>query len=94
MPAPGYRPDLEHRSRAPISCPRTTPQRGGGDPLPDSVGVHSRSHPMSGQHTSAPGEAKGRAEPRSLGGARLRRGRRGDRRVPEERKAAEGVGER
>src|SRR6059058_2581157 len=60
-PASGYRSDLEHRSRAPISCPRTMPQRRRcGDPLPDSVGVHSpRSHSMSGQHTSAAGPSQG-----------------------------------
>src|SRR5438046_8738228 len=60
-PASRYRSDLEHRSRAPISCPRTMPQRRRcGDPLPDSVDVHSpRSHSMNGQHTSAAGPSQG-----------------------------------
>jgi len=38
---------------------------------------------------SAPGEAEGRAEPRRVGGARLRRGRRGNRGVSNTRKEAE-----
>ena len=44
LPAPGYRSDTEHRSRAPISFPRTAPQAPPRRPSPGSVDVHSRSH--------------------------------------------------
>src|SRR6266536_2240223 len=53
LPAPGYRSDPEHRSRAPISYPKPGLQAPQRRPSPGSVGVHSRSDPMSGQHTSA-----------------------------------------
>ena len=59
MPASGYRSDLEHRSRAPISFPKPGLQAPQRRPSPGSVGVHSRSDPMSGQHTSAAGPPQG-----------------------------------
>ena len=44
---------LQHRSRAPISQPRTPPRVVHGDPLPGSVEcLLHRSHPMRGDHTS------------------------------------------
>src|SRR5437016_11348832 len=58
-PASGYRSDPEHRSRAPISFPKPGLQAPQRRPSPGSVGVHSPSHPMTGQHTSAAGPPQG-----------------------------------
>jgi hypothetical protein len=59
--ASGYRPSLEHRARAPISLPRTTPQAVCGDPLPDPVSVCSYGdYPMNGDRTSGPERLPGR----------------------------------
>src|SRR5581483_9808685 len=52
--ASGYRSSLEHRARAPISQPRTTPHGRHGDPLPDPVSVSSHGdYPMSRDRTRA-----------------------------------------